>query len=204
MDIKASSKNVNGGVVPQAKASAIQTNQIQQRGSKTVRVGSGRVVTKPLTFTMTNATDNDVNHFIGSSLVAIARLGSLGTIANVSTYSTIAALAQAMGDETWFVNGFRLQCSTTGQFSASFRYVQANNGSYVEEALEQEILLAQDGDNYRDDVLDVNFADGRLLPFNKNTGFAVTVIPGAGDADNTYYVTLKFAAVEDKVMADNI
>lgn len=197
-DIKASSNRLSATSVPQSKASAIQTNVIQQRGSKTVRVGSGRVVTKPLNFKMTNGTGDAVNYFIGSSKVAIAKLGTLGTITNVSTYSTIAALAEAMGDETWFVNGLRLESSTTGQFRESFRYIQANNGSYSEEDLDQEILLADDGDNFKATVLSVNFADGRLLPFNKNTGFAVTVLPG------TYYVTLMFGAVDDKVMADNI
>lgn len=194
--------------VPTTKVSAIQTNPIVSKGEKTVRVGGNKAVQKPIRFKLVNDDhENKKVIFIGTSGVALRKLGgdSVGSPDDISGFGTLEDLAEDRGDETWYVSGMKLKCSNTDQFSEMIEYVQANNGKFQTEELAQEIDLADDGDNYADDRLTIRFADGHIYPFNKRTGFAVTLLEAADESTpNVLYLTLVFSAGEDRVMGESI
>jgi len=191
------SKRAQGGAsMPVAKGSAIKTRMVINRGAKIVNVSSGGIVPKPITFKFANATNAEKGYTTASSAYLNAKLGgSLSNPDGVSYYNTLTALQEERGDSTMFISGLQFRCSNVEQFHQPVVYGEGSNGRFYSEELGEEINLADDGGNLRDDVLTVNFADDKMLAFNKTTGLTFKVLP-----ETTLFVTLIFKAVEDRVM----
>lgn len=182
--------------MPVAKASAVRTRTVINRGAKVVNVSSGGAVPKPITFKFANSTQSTKGYTIASSGYLNNKFGgSLSAPDDVSYYNTLTGLQEERGDATYFINGIQMRCSEPEQFQQPVVYGEGSNGRFYSEELGEEINLADDGGNLRSDVLTVTFADDKMLAFNKTTGLTFQVL-----AETTLFVTLQFKAVEDRVM----
>lgn len=183
--------------LPTTKGSAIQLNTIQNRGAKMVNVGSAGIVPKPVVIILNNtAGDEAKKYFIGTSAFLISKItGDLESPTSVSFNGTIDGLMDEIGSGTYFIGGITLRCDDPDQFAQAFEYVEGSNGRFYSEDLSTELLEANDGSNYNQNILPAVFKDGRVLALNKNSGLVVTV-----GANTSLSVTLIFKAVEDRVM----